>query len=140
MSTKQISGLYWNPDEKHFIGLENYKEKGMHRFRHVQLDNDWVKQNFDGEFLNLVVVQAVTESKRFVKLPIGKGRSLQKLQGILKNPGIAYPQYGLDTCIFSSLCSALHYLQLEDIALQVDDLKFKILKEEKTNFIKMRWA
>ena len=37
----------------------------------------------------------------------------------------------MDTCIFSSLCSALHYLQFEDITLQVDDLKFKILKEEK---------
>ena len=46
VSTKQISGLYWNPDEKHFIGLENYKEKGIHRFRHVQLDNEILTTSF----------------------------------------------------------------------------------------------
>ena len=121
VTTRQISGLLWDIDNKTFIGLEKYS---ANRNKHVILETKWVTENFEAPFIKLVKEKASTDSKRFVKLPIGKGRPLQNPPKQINNtPRIAYPQYGLDTCVFSSLSSALYYLQFEDVALQIDDLK-----------------
>jgi hypothetical protein len=129
VSTRQISGLLWNTEDKIFVGLEKFKESGVQRFNQVRLDADWVSANFEEDFLRLVKSKAEKEQHRFVKLPVGKGRPQQKSQSILKNPRIAYPQFGMDTCIFASICSALYYLKFEDVAYQIDTLKMNLLKE-----------
>jgi hypothetical protein len=129
ISTKQVSGLRWNIDDQVFFGRENLNESGGEKFREVVLDTSWVQENFDPQFLALVVAKAKKEKHRFVKLPIGRARSLQTSKKIVNNPTIAYPQYGMETCAFSSLCSALYFLKFEDVALEIDKFKMQLIDE-----------
>ena len=60
---------------------------------------------------------------------MGLGKQTVTSKDIIKNPKIVYPQYGEDTCVFSSLSSALFYLNYTDVALQIDEFKEKIMEE-----------
>jgi hypothetical protein len=126
ITSRQISGLLYENETRTFIGLEKYGDKGKHR--NVSLERDWVTLNFDRAFIDMVIAKSTKEKNRFVKLPVGKGRPQQKRKDLInKTPRIAYPQYGADTCVFSSISSALYYLQYEDVALQIDNYKVKLL-------------
>lgn len=130
VSTRQISGLCYQPTTKTFVGLEKYREHGNRKFRQVPLETDWVHQNFDKVVVQAAKQKAASDRNRYVKVPVGIGRPTESSKDIRNNPPIAYPQYGEDTCVFSSLSSALHYLEYQDIALQIDDLKKTLMKEK----------
>jgi hypothetical protein len=130
ITTRQISGLMYDSEDRTFIGLEKYGDKG--KYRNVRLESDWVTLNFEQPFIDMVMEKNAKEKNRFVKLPVGKGRPQQKRKDLIKKtPRIAYPQYGADTCVFSSISSALYYLEFEDVALQIDDYKNKLIAEGK---------
>jgi hypothetical protein len=123
VSTKQICGICYRPAQNQWIGLEKKRETGINQFKNVELDENWVKTNIDKRVIAAAKQKALNDDKKFLKLPIGLGRPLQTSKEIQKNPTISYLQYGEDTCVFASICSALHYLEYEDVALQVDKYK-----------------
>jgi hypothetical protein len=135
VSTRQISGIYYNPTVKKFIGLEKFRERGRQKYKKVELDTAWVTKNIDKKVIDAAKDQVGIDQRRFIKLPVGLGRPLQTLQKLRKNPTIVYPQYGEDTCVFSSLSSALFYLKYEDVALAIDDYKTKIMMDSFENLM-----
>ena len=130
VNTRQISGIYYDPLSKRFTGLERFRDKGYQKFRKVELETEWVNTNIDKAVIRAAKEKAKIDQKRFIKLPVGLQRDMQTLKECKRYPKIVYPQYGKDTCVFSSLSSALFYLQYEDVALHIDDFKLKIMKEE----------
>ena len=130
VNTRQICGIYYDPTTKRFTGLEKFREKGKQKFKKVELETEWVNANIDNAVKQAAISKAKVDQKRFIKLPVGLNREMQSLKECRKNPKIVYPQYGEDTCVFASLSSALYYLQYEDVALQIDDFKKKIMKEQ----------
>jgi hypothetical protein len=130
VNTRQISGIYYDPLSKRFTGLEKFRERGHQKFKKVELETEWVKTNIDAVVIKAAIEKATVDQKRFIKLPVGLQREMQTLKECKRYPKIVYPQYGKDTCVFSSLSSALFYLQYEDVALQIDNFKLKIMKEE----------
>jgi hypothetical protein len=134
VSTRQISGISYHPITKQWTGLEKYREKGRNgknpKFKKVVLEEDWVTTNIERPIIQAAIQKAKADEKRFVKLPVGLGRPFQTSKAIRKNPKIAYPQYGKDTCLFSSICSALFYLEYQDVALQIDEYKDTIMQED----------
>lgn len=127
VSTKQICGICYRPAQRQWIGLERKRETGINQYKNVELDENWVKTNVHKTVIAAAKEKAFNDDKRFIKLPIGLGRPLQTSKEIQKNPTISYLQYGEDTCVFASICSALHYLKFEDVALQVDEYKKSIM-------------
>jgi hypothetical protein len=123
VSTRQISGINYNQSTKEFVGLEKYREKGVSKYRTAPLDKQWLQENVSDAVIKAAVQRAKESQYRFVKIPVGLAREIQTSKDIQKNPVISYPQYGEDSCVFSSLSSALHYLKYEDVALQVDEFK-----------------
>jgi hypothetical protein len=133
VSTRQICGIYYDPSSKQYTGLERFRERGHQKFKKVALETEWVRANIDKAVRTAAVTKSKADHRRFIKLPVGLGRPHQSLKETMRNPKIHYPQYGDDTCVFSSLSSALHYLQYQDVALRIDDFKLKIMKEQFDN-------
>ncbi len=129
VNTRQISGIYYDAVTKLFTGLEKFREKGRHKFKKVELDTRWVHTNINKAVIDAAIKKSKSDDKQFVKLPIGLGKPIQTSKEIKKNPIIAYPQYGEDTCVFSSLSSALYFLQYEDTAYKIDVFKKKLLTD-----------
>jgi arsenate reductase-like glutaredoxin family protein len=105
------------------------RNKGRNKFKKVPLETAWVKENINAAVIKAAKQKSMADQKRFVKLPVGLGRPIQTSEAIKKNPQIIYRQHGQDTCVFSSLSSALYYMKYEEIAYQVDEYKKKIMKE-----------
>jgi hypothetical protein len=64
VSTRQISGLCYQPTTKTFVGLEKYCDKGTTKFRQVPLENDWVKENFPPVVIKAAKEKAASDSNR----------------------------------------------------------------------------
>ncbi len=120
VSTRQICGIYYDCVTKRFTGLEKFRDKGRNKFKKVPLETAWVKENIDATVIKAAKEKSMADQKRFVKLPAGLGRPTQTSSVIKKNPQIIYRQHGQDTCVFSSLSSALYFLKYEEIAYQID--------------------
>jgi hypothetical protein len=129
INTRQISGICYDPTTKQWTGLEKFRERGKNKFKSVSLEEEWVIKNIDKPIRDAAIKKAETDGKRFIKLPVGLGKQTVTSKDIIKNPKIVYPQYGEDTCVFSSLSSALFYLNYTDVALQIDEFKEKIMEE-----------
>lgn len=129
VNTRQISGICYNPKTKQWTGLEKFRERGKNKYKSVELEEEWIKKNIDELIRKAAIKKAQTDSKRFIKLPVGLGKPTITSKDIKMNPKIAYPQFGEDTCVFSSLSSALFYLDYTDVALQIDEYKETIMTE-----------
>jgi hypothetical protein len=116
--------LMFDKDKKQFRGkylvmfqdVPNNKTKQA--FRTELLEKSWVDRNFNKEFIEEVKCQSEKEAKRcFVVVPPGKSCNKRKKE-ILddKLPIIRYPQCNDNTCLTSSLGSALCYLGLNKLA------------------------
>jgi hypothetical protein len=128
VNTRQICGIYYDPSTQLFTGLEKFREKGRQKYKKVPLETEWVEKNIHPAVIKAAKSKAKLDRKQFVKLPVGLGRPIQTSKYIKNNPKIFYPQYGQDTCVFSSLSSALFYLQYEDSAYGIDSYKRKLLQ------------
>ena len=129
VSTTQIRSLRWRPEFRQFWGLERTYVNGVEKFKHVVLDNQWVETNFQKEVLETVRKVGESNKVRYVRLPVGSSNMLQSLEQFRHYPETVYRQNNENTCVFVSIANALHYLQFEDVALQVDNEKRRIMKE-----------
>jgi hypothetical protein len=129
VSTTQIKSLRWRPEFRQFWGLERTYVNGVEKFKHVVLENEWVEKSFEKEVLKTVRQVGESNKNRYVKLPIGKGKKIVCNEVSSKYPEMVYKQYNDNTCVFVSIANALHYLQFEDVALQIDDEKRKVMKK-----------
>ena len=118
----QISGLVYQPLTQTFYGLQ--KQMGKDNYQHVELDDEWVNSNFDKKFIALTVEKAVNGQNKFIKVPIGIARPTITLPECKNNPIIQYLQNGEDTCVYSSISSALHYIGYIKLAVLVDSFKY----------------
>jgi hypothetical protein len=128
VNTRQISGIYYDPSTQLFTGLEKFREKGRQKYKKVPLETEWVETNINAAVIKAAKTKVKLDRKQFVKLPVGLGRPIQTSKAIKKNPKIFYPQYGQDTCVFSSLSSALYFLKYEDTAYSIDSFKMKLFQ------------
>ena len=129
VSTTQIRSLRWRPELKQFWGLERTYVDGKEKFKHVVLENQWVETNFQKEVLDTVRKVGESDKNRYVRLPVGSSNNFQTIEQFRNYPENVYRQNNENTCAFVSIANALHYLQFEDVALQVDNEKRKIMKE-----------
>lgn len=83
----------------------------------TRLTKRFVKDNFPQEFVNQVNAMGKKYKDKFFHVPPGAPRTVEGHWILdLNNPRLEYMQKGMDTCLFSSLASALHYLGLEESA------------------------
>lgn len=124
VSTTQISGICWKPIIQEFYGLERHvNNDGNITFRHVELEEEWVYENISSDIIGLVISKAREDSNRYFKIPIGNSRPITSSNEIKNNPIIEFKEYGNNTCVFTSMSSALHYMGYEDMAVTVDNFK-----------------
>jgi hypothetical protein len=133
-TTQQISGIYYNEEKNKFIGLckRPLRNQGP-IIHHIELEDDWVEENFHEEFLDLVKRKSNSEHCRFIKLPIGKAKPLSSPECNLCNPVIKYLQNGKDNCVFASMESALSYMGFTYLATLVAKYEQEFLKTQYTN-------
>jgi hypothetical protein len=94
---------------------------GKERQSVVQLENEWCKITFEEDLLEYCKEKANNEVNRFIKVPIGLARETVYLKELKHNPKIQYLQNNLDTCVFASLASAVHYMNFHDLALKIKE-------------------
>ena len=146
LNTTQISGLSYMQDTKSFWGLEIHLVDGKKKYKMVELKENWVRATFDQIIIKKVMENSTKERNRFAKIPIGSGTLFEKennnelsssMASLNKRidgqdinyPKIAYRQNGEDTCVFASIGSAIYWMEMEDVALQIDDYRRKVLTD-----------
>ncbi len=130
----QISGLYFDETKNKFFGLCK-KEKTNHDsfVHHIELEDDWVEENFRQEFLELVKKKSKKDQRKFIKLPIGKAKPISSPECNLKNPFIQFLQNGKDNCVFASIASTLAYMGFQQLARYVMKYEEEFVKTQFTN-------
>lgn len=112
VQSQQISGLYYDEAKDTFFGLVKHGS----RMEHLTLEIDWLEENFDEEFLELVKKKSKRDRRKYIKLPIGKAKPLSSPQCNVRNPKMKYLQNGKDNCVFASMASALYYMNYTNLA------------------------
>ena len=131
VSSTQICGIVWKQSEQQYYGLERkIKSDGNFFYKHVPLEDSWVNENIDSNILKIVKNKSSEDNAKFFKIPIGDSRPIQTSKEIKKNPVIEFKEDGKNTCAFTSLCSALHYMKFEDVSIQLDDYKIEFLQND----------
>ncbi len=91
--------------------------------KHVKLKTAWVEKNFEEDYLDEILATALSKeggNRRFVPVVVGASREDPEPPFVIHDlPNMHYHQEEQQTCLISSLCSALHWLGLEDKAEQV---------------------
>ena len=112
-SSHQVRSLRYDPENKGWLGLAKVP---MHNTEHqIKLSEEWVAENFPAQFLDTVRENAERGNK-YVRLPPGNVfddnyKDTVPTACLLPNaPVVRYPTSGLDTCLSSSIASALHYV------------------------------
>jgi len=90
----------------------------------VELTEEFVKLNFPDEFVSYAIEKGKLQANnQFVHIPPGAPRtSLGHWMLDESHPEVEYLQCGDDTCLFSSLASALHYLHIRETAKHLAEL------------------
>ncbi len=131
VSSTQICGIVWKQSDRQYYGLERrIKSDGNFFYKKVPLEDSWVKENINGDLLKIIKSKAVEDHTKFFKIPIGDSRPIQTSKDIKKNPVIEFQEDGKNTCVFTSICSALYFMKFEDVSIQIDDYKLEFLKSE----------
>ena len=129
----QISGLYYDETKNKFFGLtKKLFEKKVH-VRHIELEDDWVQENFHEEFLELIKRKSKKDQRKFIKVPIGKAKPLSSPSCNLNNPEIRFLQNGKDNCVFASIASALSYMGFELLASMIWKYEEEFVKTQFLN-------
>jgi hypothetical protein len=110
----QISGIRYDTEHKHFVGLEVENNK---KYKHVVLPTDWVKQNFPRLMTSLIHraendAKNDANKKHFVNVPIQDVHVSRRNRGKTTFPKIIYKQHDDVTCAFDCLSSGLAFLLL----------------------------
>jgi hypothetical protein len=129
VQTQQISGLYYDESKDQFCGLV----KHGNRLEHLDLEIDWVEENFHEEFLELVKKKSRRDRRKYIKLPIGKAKPLTSPDCNRMNPVIHFLQNGKDNCVFASMASALFYMTYNDLSSLVWKFSEEFEKTQYTN-------
>ena len=122
VTNNQISALCYDPTNNVYYGME--KDNVTDTCKIIEVDEDWVIANFPDDFIKYVRIKAQEDQKRFVKIPVGNARTeILSPPEILKNPSIEYSQNGKDNCVFTSLASAIHFMNYPAFAWRVFELQ-----------------
>jgi len=118
LDNEQISGLKYNEKEKNYSGLIRMKNNIC---SFVNLDSDWVDQNFEKNFIELVKEEAKKGNKRYKRLPAGCTRGVRSdIHHVDEAPIIMYEQLsGERSCVLKATGSALYYLGGKKMASDV---------------------
>jgi hypothetical protein len=129
IDSTQISGLVWKPAENKFHGLERrIRGDGTLTCVPVELEEEWVVENINPMIVQTVQEKARMDQTKFIRIPVGNSRPVISTKDIKKNPVVEYTENGTDTCLFTSLSSVLHFMEYEDVAFQIDELKIDFMK------------
>jgi hypothetical protein len=132
--TTQISGMYYDELKNKFFGLCKRQRTNEDSFvHHIELEDDWVEDNFKEEFLDLVKNKSKKDHRKFIKLPIGKAKPLSSPLCNHGNPIINYLQNGKDNCVFASMASVLSYMGYTALADLVMKYETEFVKTQFTN-------
>ncbi len=101
-------------------GKKTSKAKWFGRFadanrKPVELDEDWVAENFSNEYLHKVMTEAVP-TQRFLPVPVGlvnNNKEDPRIVAMPDAPVVQYPQGNNDYCVSHSLASCWHHYQAD---------------------------
>jgi hypothetical protein len=98
--------------------------------RVVDLEDNWVEENFTAEFIARLKREAEFRKSRFYYLPPGAPRTDDGSDRINdNNPIVKYRQHGAYSCLFSSVASALYFLGLHKSALHMSECASEYLSD-----------
>ena len=112
-SSHQVRSLRYDPERKQWLGLAKMPIQSTER--QIELSDDWVQENFPEQFLDRVRENA-SMGRKYIRLPPGSVfddnyKDTVPTACLLPDaPVVRYPTCGLDTCLSSSIASALHFL------------------------------
>ena len=129
----QITGLYYDEVRNKFFGLTKQIVNKQTYVRNIEMEDEWVQQNFHEDFLDLIKRKSNQLRRKFIKVPVGKAKPITSPSCNLKNPEIRFLQNGIDNCVFASIASALSYMGYEPLASLIWKYQEEFIKTQYTN-------
>jgi hypothetical protein len=116
-ATGCISAVRYDSNRETYIGQIQYPNGTT---ENEILTEQWVKDNFDENFMKALSDASSKRKQRYVMVPPGDVRLIRPQFIKRSNPVIKYPQGTENTCVFSAMTSVMHYLGFAEDAEKLD--------------------
>jgi hypothetical protein len=126
VNSQQVSGIFYDEIQSKYYGIVHTPNS----YKNIELEEEWVEQNFEESFLDLVKEKSREDQRKFVRVPIGKAKPTSSPPCNFANPKIQYLQNNQDTCVFSSIASAIYGMGFNELAFQISEFQKEFIKTQ----------
>jgi len=128
LQSYQICGIMWSDKEDCYKGMymyefEDIQKSNNGKYRTIQLDENWVKEQYGNIPGLLELIKEKSGNKRpFVSVPPGRSsKRKKKNEPVAENLEVKYRQEENNTCLCDALASALHFIGITGLAETVHE-------------------